>query len=313
MAARRNVDGFAAGLMLVLCMIWGLQQVAIKAAAHDIVPIMQVGLRSGISASLVAIFMLLRRERFTLKDGTLLPGLVAGTLFAAEFLFVAKGLEHTSASHMAIFLYTSPVFTALGLHLKLPAERLTPRQWLGTGIAFGGIVTAFAGGFLGTAVSPETLKGDFFGILAGAAWGVTTVVIRCSTLSDAPPAKTLIYQLATACAILLAYAAATGQSGAVTMTSVAWGSLIFQAVIVSFASYLAWFWLLTRYFASRLSAFSFMTPLFGVSFGVILLHEPIDRYFAVGAALVLSGITLVSLRSAGRSRDTVPGLAGEEA
>lgn len=300
-AVRRNVDGFGVGLMVLLCMIWGLQQVAIKAAAHDIAPIMQVGLRSGMSAFLVGIVMVARRERFSLRDGTLKPGLIAGFLFALEFLCVAKGLDHTSASHMAIFLYTAPVFTALGLHLRLPAERLTPRQWVGIGIAFSGIVTAFAGGLLRTGVSSDVLRGDFLGILAGGAWGATTIVIRCSSLSEAAPGKTLIYQLAVACVMLLACAAATGQLGAVHMTGIAWTSLLFQAVVVSFASYLTWFWLLRCYLASRLSAFSFMTPLFGVSFGVILLHEPIDYYFATGAVFVLMGITLVSLRRSSRS------------
>jgi drug/metabolite transporter (DMT)-like permease len=300
-AVRKNMDGFGVGLMLILCMIWGLQQVAIKAAAHDIAPIMQVALRSGMSACLVGIVMLARKERFSLSDGTLRPGLIAGALFAAEFLFVAKGLDHTSASHMAIFLYTAPIFTALGLHLRLPAERLTPRQWLGIGIAFCGIVTAFAGGVLQAGVSSGMLMGDLLGILAGGAWGATTVVIRCSKLSEAAAGKTLVYQLAVAFVALLACAAAMGQLGAVHMTGIAWTSLLFQAIVVSFASYLTWFWLLRCYLASRLAAFSFMTPLFGVSFGVILLHEPVDYFFAGGAVLVLAGITLVSSRRSSRS------------
>jgi drug/metabolite transporter (DMT)-like permease len=300
-AVRKNMDGFGVGLMLILCMIWGLQQVAIKAAAHDIAPIMQVALRSGMSACLVGIVMFARKERFSLSDGTLRPGLIAGALFAAEFLFVAKGLDHTSASHMAIFLYTAPIFTALGLHLRLPAERLTPRQWLGIGIAFCGIVTAFAGGVLQAGVSSGMLMGDLLGILAGGAWGATTVVIRCSKLSEAAAGKTLVYQLAVAFVALLACAAAMGQLGAVHMTGIAWTSLLFQAIVVSFASYLTWFWLLRCYLASRLAAFSFMTPLFGVSFGVILLHEPVDYFFAGGAVLVLAGITLVSSRRSSRS------------
>ncbi|GFO55416.1 hypothetical protein GMSM_24230 [Geomonas sp. Red276] len=297
---RKNLDGFGVGLMLLLCMIWGLQQVAIKAVAHDLSPLMQVGLRSGLSALLVGAVMVARRERFSLSDGTLAPGLVAGILFAAEFLFVAKGLTRTTASHMAVFLYTSPIFTALGLHLRLPAERLTARHWAGIGIAFLGIVTAFAGGLLRGGVTPQMLVGDCFGILAGASWGATTVVIRCSALSEAASGKTLLYQLAVACAALLTYALLSGQFGVAAMTQAAWGSLLFQAVVVSFASYLAWFWLLRRYLASRLSAFSFMTPLFGVSFGVVLLHEPLDAFFAAGAVLVLMGITLVSV-GAGRA------------
>ena len=79
-----------------------------------------------------------------------------------------------------------------------------------------------------------------------------------------------------------------------SFTRVAWASLLFQGVIVSFASYLAWFWLLRRYAASQVSVFSFLTPLFGVTFGVLVLGERVDLAFGVGAALVLAGITVVS-------------------
>jgi drug/metabolite transporter (DMT)-like permease len=207
---------------------------------------------------------------------------------------------------MAVFLYTSPVFTALGLAWRLPAERLRPRQWLGVAVAFGGIAVAFAGGSPHGGASPRMLLGDALGILAGAAWGATTVVIRCSALSEAPPAQTLLYQLAGGFVLLLGYAGATGQAGQVHMTGVAWASLLFQGVVVSFASYLAWFWLLRRYLASRLSIFSFLTPIFGVTFGVLLLHEPMTVPFAVGAAMVLAGILVVSGASLLRRIDPRP-------
>jgi drug/metabolite transporter (DMT)-like permease len=308
-SVRKNIDSFAVGTMLLLCMIWGLQQVAIKTAAHDIAPIMQVALRSGVSALLVWLVMLARKERFSLKDGTVAPGLAVGILFSAEFLFVAKGLEYTSASHMAVFLYTSPVFTALGLHFRLQAERLKPRQWLGIGVAFCGIVTAFAGGLLHAGVSKAALGGDLLGMMAGAAWGATTIMIRCTKLSEAAPGKTLIYQLAAAFVLLLCGAAAMGELGA-TFTGTACASLAFQSVIVSFASYLTWFWLLRRYLNSQLSTFSFMTPLFGVSFGVLLLNEPVDRYFLFGAVLVLAGVALVSAGRPAPSPAAVAVLSG---
>jgi drug/metabolite transporter (DMT)-like permease len=291
---RHPVDGFALGTMLLLCAIWGAQQVAIKLAAPDVVPIMQVALRSGLSAVLVALLVRFRGEKLSLHGPTLRPGLLAGALFAAEFLFIAEGLRHTSASHMAVFLYTSPVFTALGLAFRLPSERLRPHQWLGVGVAFGGIAVAFAGGSPRAGSGAEMLLGDALGILAGAAWGATTVVIRCSALSEAPPARTLFYQLAGGFVLLLGFAAATGQAGRIQLTGVAWASLLFQGVVVSFASYLTWFWLLRRYLASRLSIFSFMTPIFGVAFGVLLLREPLSVAFAFGAAMVLAGILIVS-------------------
>ncbi len=295
-AARKGLDGFVMATMALLCAIWGAQQVAIKLAAHDVVPIMQVCLRSGMSAALVLLLMSIRREPLSLRDGTLRPGLVAGALFAAEFMFVAEGLRRTSASHMAVLLYTSPIFTAVGLHWTVPGERLRPRQWLGILLAFTGIAVAFAGGWARGAVSLRMLGGDALGVLAGAAWGATTVVVRRSALSDAAPAKTLLYQLAVASVLLGAAAAASGQATQVSLTRLAWTSLLFQGVVVSFASYLAWFWLLRHYAASQVSVFSFLTPLFGVTFGVLVLGEHVDPAFGIGAALVLAGIATVSAR-----------------
>lgn len=301
-AARRPVDAPAAGLMVLLCALWGLQQVAIKLAAPDVAPIMQVALRSGLSAALVALWALARRQPLPLLGATLRPGLLAGALFAGEFLFVAEGLRHTTASHMAVFVYTAPVFTALGLHLTVRAERLGRLQWAGIGVAFAGIAVAFGGGLRAGGLGGEALLGDLCGVLAAAAWGGCTVVVRRSSLSSAPPALTLLYQLVVGCALLLAGAALTGQLGHVALTPVAWGSLLFQGVVISFASYLAWFWLLTRYLATRLSVISFMSPLFGVSSGVLLLGEPLTPAFAGGALLVLAGITLVSGAGAWRRR-----------
>jgi drug/metabolite transporter (DMT)-like permease len=293
-ATRRPIDGFAAGTMLLLCAIWGAQQVAIKLAAPDVAPIMQVALRSGLSALLVALLSAWRGERLSFRDRTARPGLLAGALFAVEFLFIAEGLRHTSASHMAVFLYTAPVFTALGLHLAVPAERLRRHQWLGIAVAFAGIALAFMGGTPRSGMTMSALWGDLFGIFAGAAWGATTVVIRTSALSEAPPAQTLLYQLVGGFVALLAAAFVSGQAGRVSLTPVAWVSVLFQGVVVSFASYLAWFWLLRRYLATRLSVFSFMTPIFGVTFGVLVLGDPISPSFAGGAALVLTGILVVT-------------------
>ena len=127
-------------------------------------------------------------------------------------------------------------------------------------------------------------------------WAATTVLIRNTRLSEAPPIKTLLYQLFAAFIVLLCYAVLTGQASRFTMTRIAWVSLLYQGIVVTFAAFLAWFSLLRRYNASQLSVFLFLSPLFGVSFGVFLLHETIDVYFGIGAVLVLIGIALVSKR-----------------
>ncbi len=297
MTTRQALDARASSLMLLLCLLWGLQQVVLKATAHDIAPIMQIGIRSGVAALLVGLLMWWRKERMSVTDGTLRAGLLVGVLFALEFLLVGEGLRHTSASHAVVFLYTAPIFAALGLHLKLPAEQLNVVQWLGIGLAFAGIVLTFFGRSqaVGVGVSADMLWGDALSLLAGISWAATTVVVRCSSLASASPSQTLLYQLVGAFVLLMLAALGLGQSG-IHFTPTVWASLVFQSVIVSFASFLAWFWLLRHYLASRLGVFSFLTPLFGMGFGVWLLGEPLEASFVLGAVLVLAGVVLVSLR-----------------
>lgn len=287
---RLPLDPFACGLMLLLCIVWGFQQVSIKLVEQDVAPVLQLAIRSGIAALVLGAITLWREGRGAFGDGTLLPGLGVGLLFTLEFFFISEGLVRTSASHIAVFLYTAPIFAALGLHLILPEERLSPVQWLGVLVAFGGIALAFLGK---PGDAAGSLFGDALGICAAVAWGATTVLIRGSSLSEAAPVKTLFYQLGVAGVVLLAVAAATGRLGLVPSDR-ALLSLGFQVVVVALISYLGWFWLLRRYLASRLSMLSFMTPLFGVGFGVLVLGEPLDSSFIFGGLLVLGGLLLVT-------------------
>ena len=290
---RKVLDGQAMGLMVVLCMIWGIQQVALKAAAIDVSPLFQIAIRSGVAALLVGLLMMRQGVRLAAGDGTVRPGLLVGFFFALEFLLIGEGLRFTSASHTVVFLYTAPLFVAIALHWKLPSERLATVQWFGVALAFGGIVITFLGSGQPSREHPNLSWGDFLALMAGIAWAATTVAVRLSNLAKAPATKTLFYQLAIGFVLLMLATVALGQTG-FKPTPIVWASLLFQSLIVSFLSYLAWFWLLRRYLASQIGVFSFLTPLFGVAFGVLLLDEPLEPGFLAGAILVCTGILLVS-------------------
>jgi drug/metabolite transporter (DMT)-like permease len=292
-AARRALDAPALSLMLLLTVLWGLQQVAIKLALPSVSPVTQAAIRSIVAALLLLAWAHRRGIALWQRDGTGRAGLLAGLLFAAEFVFIYAGLAHTTASRMVVFVYLAPVLTALGLALFVPGEKLAPVQWAGVLLAFAGIVLAFSDHGGGTA---STLFGDACGVLAAVLWAATTVLIRASRLSGATAEKTLAYQLGVSALALPLAAALLGEPGVMRLDAVAVGSLLFQSVVVAFASYLAWFWLLTRYLAGRLAVFSFLTPLFGVLFGVLLLGEPLSLRFVLAAVAVGAGIALVNLR-----------------
>jgi len=295
MGQREAPDTRAFWLMVLFCVMLGMQQVALKAASADVAPILQIAIRSGIGAILVWLYMRVQREHVSLNSGNWKPGLWVGLLFALEYLFLGEALRFTSASHAVVFLYTAPVFAALILHFLIATERMNRMQWSGIALGFSGTALAFLGNKSGS--SPDGLSdiliGDVLAILAGAAWGATTVVIRTSRLSEASPRETLLYQLLMAFVLLSVAAYATDQLGFIPST-VAISSIAFQGVFIAFLAFLIWFWLLRNYHASPIGIMSFMTPIFGVLLGAWLLSEPLEPSFLAGSALVIAGVILVS-------------------
>ena len=296
MGERTGLDARASGLMVILCIVWGLQQVVLKLAAADIAPIMQIAIRCGLSALLVLPLLQLQPNTHLYSKAYLLPGIWLAFLFSAEFVFIAQALEFTSASHTVVLLYTAPIFVALGLHWKLPSERLSRLQWSGIMIAFAGIVMTFMGREkqLDQGLS-QVLWGDFLALLAGLMWAMTTISLRLSKLNEAHPTQTLFYQLVGGFIFLLPLAFILGQAQ-IHWTYIAIGSLVFHTLIMSFMSLMLWFWLLRNYLASHLGVFSFLTPLFGMLFGILFLNETIELNFIVGTMLVMLGVAVVSMQ-----------------
>jgi len=294
MQSRRPLDSLAVALMVVLSALWGFQQVAVKLAAPGMSLVMQGAVRSGLACLLVIAWARWRSIALWQRDGTLVPGLVAGLLFAGEFALIYAGLAYTTASRMVVFVYLAPALTALGLAWCVPGEQLRPVQWMGVALAFGGIVVAFGEGL---SVDRSTWLGDASGIAAAIGWAATTVVIRATKLARIAATRVLFYQLAVSAALLPLVSIALHEPGIVALTPATMASLAFQSIIVAFASYLTWFWLLTRYLGGRLAVFAFLTPLFGVAFGHLVLGDRVTPALLAAAALVGAGIVLVNARA----------------
>jgi drug/metabolite transporter (DMT)-like permease len=293
MERKQHLDSTAVVILLGCCVLWGLNQVAAKAALTEIGPLWQAALRSGLAGALVWGFAAARGIALFRRDGSLPGGLLAGLLFAAEFACIFIGLQYTTASRMVVFLYLSPFVVALGMPLISPAERLTKRQAAGLLVAFGAVAFAFGEGLHGTGQTMQWL-GDALGVLAALLWGGTTLAIRATKLSSASAEKTLLYQLATSAMALAAGAMAAGESLPLDWSWRLLGLFGFQAVIVSFASYLLWFWLIRHYPATKLSSFTLSTPLFGLIAGALLLGEPITPRLMLALAGLAAGIVMVN-------------------
>jgi drug/metabolite transporter (DMT)-like permease len=290
-ATGRALTPGAAALMLMLCLSWGFNQVAVKLALPDIPPMLQAMIRSAGALPVMLMVGWLRGVKFVERDGTLGPGLLAGLLFGIEFVLIFSGLVFTSASRAAVFLYTAPFFVALGSHQFL-GERLSPSQWSGLALSFAGVVLAI--GVPQPNVDAKVLLGDLLVVGGGALWAATTLIARGTRLRNAAPEKALGYQVALSIPILGGASWISGETVTHYPSLLSISLLAYQAIWVVGCTFVLWFALVRTYSASKLSAFTFITPLFGVVAAYFILHDPLTLAFGAAALLVIAGLYLVN-------------------
>ena len=276
----------------MLCLSWGFNQVAVKLALPEIPPLIQAAFRSTFGALIVVAWARARGVKLMEPDGTLIPGIVAGVLFGLEFLLIYRGLVWTSASRASLFIYTAPFVVVIGARWLLPGDRFDRWQWTGLVLSFAGMLVAF--GVPTPGGDRYQLIGDLMLVLAGAAWAATTLLIKATRLVRVSYEKMLLYQLIVSAPMLALCAQVSGSAWSGRPPRSPWASLLYQTVWVVAVTFLAWFALIQRYSASRLSVFTFLTPLFGIAAGHMVLGDPLTPAFALAALLVVAGLVLVN-------------------
>jgi drug/metabolite transporter (DMT)-like permease len=290
-SAGRPLSPGAVALMLMLCLSWGFNQIAVKLALPEIPPMLQAMIRSAGGLLVMLLIARLRGAKIFVSDGTLGAGLFAGVLFGFEFVLIFRGLQLTSASRAVVFLYTAPFFVALGSYQFL-GERLNASQWGGLALSFAGVAVAI--GVPQADVDSHVLLGDLCIVGGGALWAATTLIAKGTKLRRAPPEKALGYQVAVSIPILGLAAWLSGETITRVPGPLALWLMAYQAFWVVGLTFLLWFTLVQRYSASKLSAFTFITPLFGVAASYFILHETLTLAFGAAALLVISGLYLVN-------------------
>ena len=284
----------SAGLLLVLlCFLWGAQSVSIKFSNQGMPPLMAAALRSFVAGVLVWIYAGMKNRKVAFPSGQTRHAVMIGILFGLEFLFLYWSLVYTPVSRSLIFLYTHPFWVALGAHFFLKGDRLTFAKLFGLILAFCGVVAVFQDR---SPTLPDLyLIGDLMALTAAVSWAATTLYIKYITVKvKLDYIQTLFAQLIYSFPLLVLGSVLFEFPASMDLSGVVLASLFFQSVIVAFASYLVWFWLIHHHAVSRLAAFTFMTPFFGVVLGGMVLDEPITSLVLIGLACVAAGLYAVN-------------------
>ncbi|MFZ3352386.1 MAG: DMT family transporter [Xanthobacteraceae bacterium] len=288
----RPLDALAITVTIGLCISWGFNNVAIKVAIHDIPPLIQSSTRSLLAAILVGAWCRFRGIALFERDGTLVAGISAGVLFAFEFLLIYRGLVWTTVTRGTLFLYLAPFFVVVGSRWLIPGDRFHLWQWIGLLLSFAGIVIAF--GVPGPISNPHQMLGDLMLVGAALAWAATTLLVKASALARVSPEKNLLYQLVVSVPLLGFGALLFGEHMDAMPSALALAAFTYGTVWVVSVTFVAWFALIVRYSAARLSVFTFLAPLCGVTAGHFVLNEPLTAPFVLAVILVVAGLVLVN-------------------
>src|SRR3954471_4715212 len=242
--AGRPLSPGAIALMLMLCLSWGFNQIAVKLVLPDVPPMLQALVRSIGALPVLLVIGWFRGVKFFERDGTLLPGVIAGVIFGIEFVLIYRGLLLTSASRAAVFLYIAPFFVALGSYFFL-GERLRAAQWAGLGLSFAGVALAI--GVPQANVDASVLLGDLLIVCGGALWAATTLIVKATPLIRAPAEKGLGYQVAVSMPIFLLAAWLKGETITHMPSALSLSLMAYQSFWVVGLTFLLWFVLVKTY------------------------------------------------------------------
>ncbi|MBO6719894.1 MAG: DMT family transporter [Rhizobiaceae bacterium] len=288
--APQAIDGFAVVAMLALTFSWGLNGVLVKLANAGFNPVLMMVGRSALAALLVYGWCVMRGIALFRRDGTLWPGIIAGALFGAEFVLIFFGLDLTTVARGSLMVNTMPFFVLVGAWLFL-GEKASAAKIAGLVLAFAGVALVFSDRL--SLPDPAAIRGDLMMLAAAVLWGATTIVIKGSRLVEAPAEKTLLYQLAVSAVVALPLIP-LGGALLRDVSTVAVGAFLAQAIYIVAITYLVWFWLMRSYPASGLASFTFLSPVFGVLCGAVILGEPLSWRIFAALALIAAGLLLVN-------------------
>lgn len=276
--------------MLALVVVWGVNFPIVKIAFREMSPMVFTALRFGGATALLLLVM--RRESGTPVPRSQWPlvivlGLVGHAVYQ---IFFINGLARTTAGNSSVILAMVPLFVAM-LSAFLRIERVAPRTWIGIGLAFAGLSVLVAG-HGGLQVSTTTLAGDFLTLFCSLCWAAYTVFSRPLLQTMSPLQLTTVTMAAgVPVLILAALPELLGQSwGAVSWP--VWAALAFSTVFAVVVGYVVWYASVQAVGGPKTAVYSNLIPIVTLVASWLLLGETLGPLQAVGAAVVLTGVSL---------------------
>ena len=290
--AARTVDTAMVLWMLLLTFLWGLNAISVRVLVEGMAPIMGAALRGLVALACLTVYGWVRGESMHYFSRAGFHGAMNGVIFALEFTLIYLGARHTNGGHLSLFINMAPFFVAVGAHYLLPGDRLTPLRVAGMSLALVGVAALFFDDLF--VAGTGFWRGDLL-VLGGAlCWGSSTLYVKKWLAHSMSAFRLLHVQILVSTPLLFAVSLWVEPQPFHAATPLIWAQVVFQGMIVVFITYMIWLALLRRYPASAMQSFTFMSPVWGVVAGILILGETVTVVMALGIGCVGLGIFLIN-------------------
>lgn len=291
MDRKSHMDAFGAAALIAFALHLAFNQVVIKVTNGGFGPVFAAGLRSAGAVVVLLIWMRLRGISLAVPREAVPAGILSGSLFALEFMCLFSALDFTTVSRASVIFYSMPVWLAIASHFLMPSDRLSGLRIVGLVLAMGGVALAL----LDRSDSTASLTGDLLALTSALCWAGIVLCVKITPLSTVPPTQQLMFQVLVSAPLLLLASLGFGDFIR-DLQGIHIAGLLFQIVAVASLGFLAWFWLMSIYPASSVASFSFLSPVFAVILGWLLLDEDVSVKVWGALVLVAAGIYLINRR-----------------
>ena len=289
----KSIDGVAASFLIVFSILLGLNQVCVKLVNVGMHPVFQVALRSTLAIIPILLYCYFTKKKIIISDGSFIPGVIAGILFAVEFIFLFTALDYSTVTRVSLIFYTMPVWLTLSAHFLIDNDKLSLKKIIGLALAVFGLILAIYepnGEY-----NEKQFFGDLYSLLASFCWAAIAIMLKTTRLNKSIPETQLLYQLIVSGIILLPISFLFNdfiRDMNINLILI----FLFQVTIIMCLGFIGWLWVMSRYSASSTSSFAFLTPIFGVLFGWLIMDDNINLQIYFSLFLTCMGIYMINAK-----------------
>ena len=289
----KSIDGVAASFLIVFSILLGLNQVCVKLVNVGMHPVFQVALRSTLAIIPILLYCYFTKKKIIISDGSFIPGVIAGILFAVEFIFLFTALDYSTVTRVSLIFYTMPVWLTLSAHFLIDNDKLSLKKIIGLALAVFGLILAIYepnGEY-----NEKQFFGDLYSLLASFCWAAIAIMLKTTRLNKSIPETQLLYQLIVSGIILLPISFLFNdfiRDMNISLVLI----FLFQVTIIMCLGFIGWLWVMSRYSASSTSSFAFLTPIFGVLFGWLIMDDNINLQIYLSLFLTCMGIYIINAK-----------------